>query len=100
MQCGSTFTARRSDARYCSNACRQKAYRRQSLPNALQDIVSQLRLLAFRMAALGEFVDDNMGIGLTYEWEWVVTHVSNEANKLERSADYIAKMLAKSIEQN
>ena len=99
MQCGSTFTARRADARYCSNACRQKAYRRQSLPDALQDIVSQMRLLASRMAALGEFVDDNMGIGLSYDWEWVVTHVSNEANNLERTAGYIAKMLANSIEQ-
>ncbi len=99
MQCGSTFTARRANARYCSNACRQKAYRRQSLPDALQDIVSQLRLLASRMAVLGEFVDDNMGIGLSYDWDWVVTHVSNEANNLERSAGYIAKMLAKSIEQ-
>ena len=98
MQCGSTFTARRANARYCSNACRQKAYRRQSLPDALQDIVSQLRLLASRMAVLGEFVDDNMSIGLSYDWEWVVTHVSNEANNLERSAGYIAKMLAK-IEQ-
>ena len=51
------------------------------------------------MAALGEFVDDNMGIGLSYDWGWVVMHVSNEANNLERSAGYIAKMLAKSTEQ-
>ncbi len=26
-QCGSTMLALRSDARYCSNACRQAAYR-------------------------------------------------------------------------
>lgn len=25
--CGKTFTPKRSDAKYCSNACRQKAYR-------------------------------------------------------------------------
>ena len=25
--CGQTFTPKRSDARYCSNACRQRAYR-------------------------------------------------------------------------
>ncbi len=26
-ECGKTFTPKRSDAKYCSNACRQKAYR-------------------------------------------------------------------------
>jgi hypothetical protein len=25
--CGKTFTPARTDARYCSNACRQRAYR-------------------------------------------------------------------------
>ena len=27
-ECGETFTAQRSDARYCSHRCRQAAYRR------------------------------------------------------------------------
>ena len=26
--CGKAFSSKRTDARYCSNACRQKAYRR------------------------------------------------------------------------
>jgi len=30
--CGVAFTAKRSTARYCSNACRQEAYRRRSDP--------------------------------------------------------------------
>jgi hypothetical protein len=30
MRCGQPFTAGRSDARYCSSACRQRAYRQRS----------------------------------------------------------------------
>jgi hypothetical protein len=30
--CGREFTARRNDARYCSRACRQKAYRDRHAP--------------------------------------------------------------------
>ena len=30
--CGREFTARRNDARYCSPACRQKAYRHRNAP--------------------------------------------------------------------
>jgi phage N-6-adenine-methyltransferase len=29
--CGTTFTARRSDAHFCSNACRQRAYRQRAV---------------------------------------------------------------------
>ena len=32
--CGSTFTATRSDARYCSGPCRQRAYRQRTKADA------------------------------------------------------------------
>ena len=32
--CCNTFTSARSDRRYCSNACRQRAYRKRKLPTA------------------------------------------------------------------
>jgi predicted nucleic acid-binding Zn ribbon protein len=42
--CGDTFTATRSDARYCSNTCRQKSHRRQ---------VRYTRLVEASIRALG-----------------------------------------------
>jgi hypothetical protein len=37
--CGETFEQTRSDTRYCSNACRQKAYRRRKLDRELDHTV-------------------------------------------------------------
>jgi protein-arginine kinase activator protein McsA len=31
--CGTTFTATRHDARFCSSPCRQRAYRQRRTPN-------------------------------------------------------------------
>ena len=39
--CGKTFTPRRSDAIYCSNACRQRAYR-QSVTDKASDQIEHL----------------------------------------------------------
>ena len=36
--CGKAFTPKRSDAVYCSNACRQKAYRQNVADNASSQI--------------------------------------------------------------
>lgn len=36
--CGVTFHAKRSDAKFCSNACRQKAYRARLLWNVAGDL--------------------------------------------------------------
>lgn len=35
-ECGRKFTPTRSDARFCSNACRQKSYRRQAAKRAAE----------------------------------------------------------------
>jgi hypothetical protein len=34
VTCGAGFTTTRIDAKFCSNACRQKAYRREHIPTA------------------------------------------------------------------
>ncbi len=39
--CGKTFTPKRSDAKYCSNACRQRAYR-QSVTDKPSDQIDRL----------------------------------------------------------
>jgi hypothetical protein len=36
--CGASFKPRRSDARYCSAACKQKAYRRRAFSAALHPV--------------------------------------------------------------
>lgn len=40
--CGRSANGSRSDARYCSNACRQRAYRERSKPRPSPDRVAEM----------------------------------------------------------
>jgi hypothetical protein len=53
--CRSTFVALRSDARYCSPACRQHAYRQRSSarPRPVDEIVAELARIVDEMEAHG-----------------------------------------------
>lgn len=46
--CGKHFQARRIDARYCSNACRQKAYRRKKGSSSTMEEITAKRLFTKR----------------------------------------------------
>jgi hypothetical protein len=52
-QCGEAFTPTRSDARYCSSPCRQRAYRRRQAT----DVGAQIRLTAEMREALRRAID-------------------------------------------
>ena len=54
--CGREFTARRNDARYCSPACRQKAYRDRHAPV----LATRFRLISSMMEHLSEADADEL----------------------------------------